>query len=44
MDPLYAVMAAVTVVTVASLWCLPIDIKFRVKTGECLRNSPSSLQ
>ena len=28
------VAALVTVVTVASLWCLPINLKIRVRTGE----------
>tara|TARA_B100000965_G_scaffold230522_2_gene193013 strand:- start:436 stop:555 length:120 start_codon:yes stop_codon:yes gene_type:complete len=28
------VTAAVSVITIASLWCLPINVKIRVQTGE----------
>ena len=34
MDETAWLAAAVTLVTVASLYCLPINVKIRVQTGE----------
>ena len=36
------VSVVVTIATIASLWCLPIDLKIRVRTGSISRGRDGS--
>jgi hypothetical protein len=33
MDPTYAVLTTIIAISVTSLWCLPVKLKIRLRTG-----------
>lgn len=44
MDAVLVVAGMVTVACVASLWCLPIDVRIKMRTGYALSTPHHSVQ